>query len=307
MIFLSMARAGGCEFPMRIDFTKMHGLGNDFIVFDAPRDAPLPSREQLQRLASRHTGIGFDQALVLEAPRRPGTSIYYRIFNADGLEVEQCGNGARCVASLLHRRRGADPGALLLMDSPGGLVRARVRSASEVSVDMGVPSFDPRALPFEAPAEASLYALEVAGTTLEIGAVSVGNPHSVIFVERVDAAPVERLGPAIESHPRFPRRVNVGFVEVIDASNVRLRVYERGAGETLACGTGACAAVAVGRLLGRLASSVHVQARGGELRVDWEGPAAPIWLTGPATTVFEGNIELGDEHSQSSSVGVRRT
>jgi diaminopimelate epimerase len=280
---------------MRIDFTKMHGLGNDFIVFDAPRDTVLPSRAELRRLAARHTGIGFDQALVLEAPRRPGTSAYYRIFNADGAEVQQCGNGARCVAALLHARRGAGADQTLIMDSPAGVVRARVRSAHEVSVDMGVPSFDPRSLPFAAPAEASAYRLEVDGAALEIGAVSVGNPHAVLSVEDIDTAPVERLGPAIETHPRFAERVNVGFMQILDRDNVRLRVHERGVGETLACGTGACAAVAIGGRRGELGAQVRVHARSGELRVDWEGPGQPIWLTGPATIVFEGRVEVADE------------
>jgi diaminopimelate epimerase len=295
IIFSTPLVPENADLPMRIDFTKMHGLGNDFIVFDAPRGIPLPSRTQLRRLAARHTGIGFDQALVLEAPRRPGTSVYYRIFNADGEEVQQCGNGARCVAALLYARHGTGADQTLVMDSPAGVVRARVHSAHEVSVDMGVPSFDPRSLPFDAPEEANAYRLEVAGTALEIGAVSLGNPHAVLGVEQVDTAPVARLGPAIETHPRFAERVNVGFMQIVDRGHVRLRVHERGVGETLACGTGACAAVAVARKRGALGAEVRVHARGGELRVDWEGPGHPIWLTGPATIVFEGRVEVADE------------
>jgi diaminopimelate epimerase len=276
---------------MRIDFTKMHGLGNDFIVFDAPAGASLPSREQWRQLSARHTGVGFDQALVLETPRRPDTAVFYRIFNADGIEVEQCGNGARCIAALLHRRGRAATGNITL-DSPAGLIHARIQSAGTVSVDMGVPNFNPASLPFDASSEASVYQLEVAGTQVEIGAVSMGNPHAVLTVSSVDTAPVDRLGPAIESHRRFPKRVNVGFMEITDRSHIRLRVYERGTGETLACGTGACAAVAVGRLHGRLDADVHVRVRGGELRVNWGGPGQAIWLTGPAEVSFEGRVEI---------------
>ena len=276
---------------MRIDFTKMHGLGNDFIVFEAPAGAALPTAEQWRRLSARHTGIGFDQALVLQPPKRPDTAVFYRIFNADGIEVEQCGNGARCIAALLHHRGKATEGNLT-MDSPAGLIHARVLGAEAVSVDMGVPNFAPASLPFAASSEAHVYPLEVAGTQVEIGAVSMGNPHAVLTVASVDAAPVDRLGPAIESHKRFPKRVNVGFMEIVDRTHINLRVYERGTGETLACGTGACAAVAVGRHHGRLDAEVHVRVRGGQLRVNWAGRGEPIWLTGPAEVSFEGRVEL---------------
>jgi diaminopimelate epimerase len=276
---------------MRIDFTKMHGVGNDFIVFDAPAGTPLPSAAQWRQLSARHTGVGFDQALVLERPRRADTAVFYRIFNADGIEVEQCGNGARCIAALLHHRGRAN-GGTLTMDSPAGLIRARIQDPRTVSVDMGVPNFAPASLPFEAAAEADVYALDVAGTRVELGAVSMGNPHAVLTVASADAAPVERLGPAIESHPRFPKRVNVGFMEIADRSHIMLRVFERGVGETLACGTGACAAVAVGRRRGQLDAEVHVRVRGGELRVNWAGPGEPLWLTGPAEISFEGRVEI---------------
>src|SRR5215831_4060963 len=264
---------------MQLEFTKMHGLGNDFIVFDAPRDGRLPTAEEWRALSSRHTGIGFDQALVLEAPRRDGTQAYYRIFNADGGEVEQCGNGVRCLAAFLYRR-GSVPvngnHGELVLDSPAGMIRARVHDAHLVSVDMGVPNFDPKSLPFEASAEAHVYPLAVAGTEVEIGAVSMGNPHAVLTVASVQSAPVDRLGPAIEKHPRFPNRVNVGFMEIVDRTHIRLRVFERGVGETLACGTGACAAVAVGRRHGRLDSTVEVELPGGKLELSWAGPGEHI-------------------------------
>jgi diaminopimelate epimerase len=280
------------DFPaMRIDFTKMHGLGNDFIVFDAPSER-LPATAELRALAARHTGIGFDQALVLEPAKRAGTSVFYRIFNADGAEVEQCGNGARCIAALLHRRGRAPVGETVRMDSLAGEVRARILAPQSISVDMGMPSFDPRSLPFDAPADAPLHRLEAAGTEVEIGAVSMGNPHAVLVVSSVDSAPVERLGPVIETHRRFPKRVNVGFLEIVDRGHVRLRVHERGVGETLACGTGACAAVAVGRRRGLLDPEVRVRVRGGELRVNWEAPGEPIWLSGPAEVAFEGHVDL---------------
>jgi diaminopimelate epimerase len=275
---------------MRIDFTKMHGSGNDFIVFDSPAGQAAPPAELLRKLADRYTGIGFDQALVLEKTRRPDTAVFYRVFNSDGGEVEQCGNGARCIAALLYRRGQTRAGAVT-MDSPAGLIHARVLSGNVVSVDMGVPSFEPRSLPFDAPEQADAYSLEVGGQRVEIGAVSMGNPHAVLTVDSTDTAPVETLGPAIEKHSRFPNRVNAGFVEIIDRSHIRLRVYERGAGETLACGTGACAAVAVERKRGLLDASVLVTVRGGELRVHWERPGDNIWLTGPAEVSFEGHVE----------------
>jgi diaminopimelate epimerase len=277
---------------MRIEFTKMHGLGNDFIVFDAAAEEPLPTADQFRRLAARNTGVGFDQALIIEKAKRPGTSAYYRIFNADGIEVEQCGNGARCIAALLHRR-GQAPDGEFTLDSPGGLIRARVEDRT-VSVDMGIPDFEPRALPFDASAVSNLYKLDVdgRGRIVELGAVSIGNPHVVLSVPSVESAPVQELGPLIERHARFPKRVNVGFMEIVDRSNIRLRVFERGVGETLACGTGACGAVAVGRKQGKLDASVRVQVRGGELRVHWPGAGEHIWLTGPAEVSFEGRVDV---------------
>ena len=278
---------------MKIDFTKMHGLGNDFIVFDAADTEQVPSPAAVRRFASWRTGIGFDQALVLSPPRRPGTDVYYRIFNADGSEVEQCGNGARCIARLVATRAERRD-RTLSMDSPGGLVEARLRPDGLVSVAMGVPDFDPRSLPFEADGESASYRIDTAVGPVEFGAVSIGNPHAVIRVRSVRDAPVDSVGPAMENHARFPRRVNVGFLEIVAPDHVRLRVFERGAGETQACGTGACAAVAVGRRHGPLAEEVRVDVPGGRLIVQWPGPGEPIWLTGPAETAFEGHVEIPD-------------
>ncbi len=256
---------------MRINFTKMHGVGNDFIVFDAPRGTPLPTPGQFRALADRHTGIGFDQALVLHPARRADTTIYYQIFNSDGDEVEQCGNGARCIASLLYRQ-GRAPAGEFVMDSPGGLVRARLaqRGSGVRRNGRAVVRAGGAALRGTRTAGA-LRAHRRQRRRSKSARSRLGNPHAVLQVAAVDTAPVASLGPAIEGHPRFPRRVNVGFMEVVDRADIRLRVYERGAGETLACGTGACAAVIVGRQRGLLDRQVRVHVRGGELRVDWAG------------------------------------
>ena len=280
---------------MRIEFLKMQGLGNDFLVFDAPAGNPLDS-SKLRALADRHTGVGFDQALMLEAPRDADSRVFYRIFNSDGTEVEQCGNGARCIAALLYSRA-PQLGRHLLMDSMGGRVRAQIREDGLVSVDMGVPNFDPSALPMVAAgggalAEASSYSLSVDGVDLEIGAVSMGNPHAVLRVPDVKSAPMGRFGPSIESHTRFPRRTNVGFMQIVGRDHIRLRVHERGVGETLACGTGACAAVAVGRRHGLLDAEVKVDLPGGGAVVSWAAMGEHLWLTGPATTVFAGSIDI---------------
>jgi diaminopimelate epimerase len=277
---------------MRIEFLKMQGLGNDFLVFDAPAtaDSHLDSH-RVRALADRHTGVGFDQALMLERPRDAASRVFYRIFNSDGTEVEQCGNGARCIAALLYARA-PELGRDLVMGSVGGSVRAHVRDDGLVSVDMGVPNFDPRSLPMIATAEAPTYSLQVDGSEVQIGAVSMGNPHAVIQVADVKTAPVDRFGPSIEHHPRFPQRINVGFMEVAGRGHIRLRVFERGAGETLACGTGACAAVAVGRSRGLLDAEVRVDLPGGSAMVSWAAAGEHLWLTGPATTVFTGSIDI---------------
>jgi diaminopimelate epimerase len=278
---------------MRIEFLKMQGLGNDFLVFDAAGIAADTRMDSglLRALADRHTGVGFDQALMLESPRDAASRVFYRVFNSDGGEVEQCGNGARCIAALLYSRA-PQLGRDLTMGCPGGTVHARVRDDGLVSVDMGVPNFDPRSVPMQAEAYADTYSLTIDGTDLEFSALSMGNPHLVLRVADVKTAPVTELGPKIQQHPRFPKRANVGFMQILDRSHIRLRVFERGAGETLACGTGACAAAAVGQRLRLLDGEVRVDLPGGTALVSWAGPDQPIWLTGPATFVFTGSIDL---------------
>ena len=278
---------------MRIEFLKMQGLGNDFLVFDAPAaaaDAHLDS-SKLRALADRRTGVGFDQALMLEKPRDAMSRVFYRVFNSDGTEVEQCGNGARCIAALLYARA-PELGRDFAMGSAAGVVRARVADDGMVSVDMGVPDFNPRSVPMDAAAEAPRYTLHVDGADVEIGAVSMGNPHAVLQVPDVKTAPLERFGPSIENHARFPKRANVGFMQIVDRGHIRLRVHERGVGETLACGTGACAAVAVGRRHGLLDDDVRVDLPGGTARVSWTAAGGHLWLTGPAATVFSGSIDI---------------
>jgi diaminopimelate epimerase len=277
---------------MKIVFTKMHGLGNDFLIVEAPTGGARPDAAQWRRLADRHTGVGFDQALLLEAARAPQGAVRYHVFNADGSEAEQCGNGARCVARYLQLRGRAAADGSVRLDSASGPVAARVQGDGRVSVDLGVPDFEPRTLPFHVGGIAPSYVLEAAGERVEFGAVSIGNPHAVLRVAAVEGAPVERVGRALQGHADFPRQVNVGFMEVSDPAHIRLRVYERGAGETLACGTGACAAVAVGRNLGLLGADVEVHVRGGRLGVHWDGPGQHIWLTGPAEVAFTGEAEI---------------
>lgn len=287
---LPRAKSASCyAFRMLLPFTKMHGLGNDFIVLEVRNEADVPDPATLRRLADRHTGIGFDQALIIHPPRHSGTDVFYRNFNADGSEVEQCGNGARCVASLVAHQRGAER---LTMENIAGIVHAQLLADGRVSIDMGVPDFTPSALPFSADRQDLAYDIEVNGAQQSIGAVSMGNPHAVLTVADVLTAPVETLGPALESHSRFPRRVNVGFMQIVSPSHIRLRVYERGVGETRACGTGACAAVAVGRLRGVLTERVRVDMPGGELQIDWAGAGQPLWMTGPTAHVFDGRVEI---------------
>ncbi|MDW8258960.1 MAG: diaminopimelate epimerase [Gammaproteobacteria bacterium] len=276
---------------MRLEFVKMHGLGNDFLLIDLPTTGTLPTSAEWRALADRRTGIGFDQALVIGPPRAAEHTASYRIFNADGSEAQQCGNGVRCIAALLAAR-GHAPQRELQLESSGGVVRARVLDDGQVAVEMGVPDFRPSALPLLVPAEALHYTLQLADREVRFGAVSIGNPHAVLEVDDVDAAPVQTIGPALQRHSAFPQGVNVGFMQILDAAHIRLRVFERGAGETRACGTGACAAVAVGRRHGRLGAHVDVALPGGVLQIDWPGPGASLWMTGPAVEAFRGSVEL---------------
>ena len=276
---------------MNLKFTKMQGLGNDFVVLDAIADAIELSADQLRFVADRHFGVGCDQILQVERPRTPDTDFYYRIFNADGGEVEHCGNGARCLVRYVHDR-GLTQKNEIRVGTQSGVIVPRLEADGQVSVDMGVPSLDPRDVPFVAPAQALTYQLDLGNRIVEISALSLGNPHAVQIVPDVDTAAVGSEGPFIEAHARFPRKVNAGFMQVMSRSHIRLRVFERDAGETLACGTGACAAVVAGIRLGRLDSRVDVDARGGRLSIEWGGGASHVLMTGPAQTVFEGEIEL---------------
>jgi diaminopimelate epimerase len=276
---------------MKVRFTKMHGLGNDFVVLDAVHQSFIPTSAQARFLADRHFGVGCDQILVVEEPTRPDVDFRYRIFNADGGEVEQCGNGARCFARFVHDR-GLTEKREIRVETRAGIIAPRLEADGQVTVDMGVPRLTPSDVPFESDSSDVVQPLQVADKSFDITAVSMGNPHAVQLVVDVDDFPVGRYGPLIEAHPRFPRRVNAGFMEVIDRHTIRLRVYERGAGETLACGTGACAAVVTGILRGLLDTPVRVETRGGELTIAWAGMGSPVLMTGPAVTVFEGEATL---------------
>jgi diaminopimelate epimerase len=276
---------------MRLKFTKMHGLGNDFVVLDATRAPIALTGDQLRRIADRHLGIGCDQVLQVEPPRSPGTDFYYRIFNADGGEVEQCGNGARCFVRFV-RDTGLTDKHEIRVGTAAGIIVPRVESDGRVTVNMGVPDFEPARIPFQAQRRAPTYELEIAGAIVEISALSMGNPHAVQRVADVEGAPVLTQGPAIEAHVRFPKRVNAGYMQIIDRSRIKLRVYERGAGETLACGSGACAAVVAGIQQQWLDKLVTVATRGGDLGISWQGEGEPVMMTGPAVTVFTGEIEL---------------
>lgn len=276
---------------MRLRFTKMHGLGNDFVVIDGISQKVKLTPEKVRKLADRHFGIGCDQVLLVEVPNSPEVDFYYRIYNADGSEVQNCGNGARCFARFVRDRRLTGKRSIKV-ETAAGRMELNVQPDEQISVNMGVPILAPTDIPFEADAEALCYSLKLADTELEIGAVSMGNPHAVTLVDDIDTAPVEIWGPAVESHPRFPERVNAGFMQVISPSEVRLRVYERGAGETLACGTGASAAVVSGILRGLLDEKVTVHLPGGALSIEWAGPGQAVIMTGPATNVFHGQVKI---------------
>jgi len=276
---------------MSLKFTKMQGLGNDFVVFDAISQEVALSAEQVRRIADRRFGVGCDQLLLVEAAQQPGVDFRYRIFNADGSEVQQCGNGARCFARFVRDQGLTDKDAIVV-ETASGIITLYIEGDGQVRVNMGRPDFRPASLPFSVEGEQLRYDIAVGDERVTIGAVSMGNPHAVLQVEDVLHAPVERLGPLLESHPLFPEQVNVGFMQVVDPSHLRLRVYERGAAETLACGTGACAAMAVGRRWGLLDEAVRVSLPGGDLLIRWSGEGEELWMTGPATTVFEGTIAV---------------
>lgn len=274
---------------MKLPFSKMHGLGNDFVVIDAYTRPVDLSLEQLRWIADRHRGVGCDQILMVERPQSAEADFRYRIFNADGGEVAQCGNGARCFARFVYDK-GLTRKSTMRVETASGLISPCLLPDGNVRVDMGSPRWEPHEIPCLAAERALISTLEVASELVELSVVSMGNPHAVIVVDDTDLAPVATLGPQIECHPWFPERVNVGFMQVIDRHHIRLRVFERGVGETQACGTGACAAVVTGISRGLLSSPVDVQLPGGMLRIEWPGAEMPVMMTGPATWVFDGEL-----------------
>ena len=283
--------ANCCTTDMLLNFTKMHGLGNDFVVIDAINQQLQLSGEQSRRIADRHFGVGCDQILLIEKPHTADTEFYYRIYNADGSEVEQCGNGARCFARFV-REQGLTTSDVIDVGTAKGTIRLYLEENDQVRVNMGQPVLEPSAIPFIADEQQPTYSIQVGQQQLEITALSMGNPHLVTLVDDIDGAALERLGPLLERHPLFPQRVNAGFMTINSRTEIQLRVYERGAGETLACGTGACAAVVSGHLRNLLDERVLVHLRGGDLVISWAGPGEPVWMTGPATTVFHGSMNL---------------
>ena len=274
---------------MHFHFSKMHGLGNDFVVVDCITQNVFFSPDLIRRLADRNTGIGFDQLLIVEAPYDPETDFHYRIFNSDGGEVEQCGNGARCFARFV-RMKGLTNKYKISVSTKKGKIILNIGDDDQVTVNMGVPEFEPSKIPFKAKQREKTYILRAQDKTLFCGAVSLGNPHVVTVVEELSDALIGEIGPVLESHERFPERVNAGFMKVLSRSEIKLRVYERGAGETQACGTGACAAVAVGIAQGLLDENVTVHLPGGTLKIAWQGDGEPLYMTGPASHVFDGQL-----------------
>lgn len=277
---------------MRLKFTKMQGAGNDFVVVDAYTQSVSLSSGQIRRIADRHFGVGCDQLLMIEKPATADADFRYRIFNADGGEVEQCGNGARCFVRFVHDK-GLTDKREINVETARGIIKPKLEENGLVTVNMGAPRLSPEEIPFVADVAATTYSLDLGNEQVTVFVVSMGNPHAVQIVDNVDTAPVAMQGPIIESHPRFPNRVNAGFMQIIDAHHICLRVYERGSGETMSCGTGACAAAVAGIRLGKLQSPVHVSTRGGDLTIRWAGNDYPVLMSGPAMTVFEGEIEAG--------------
>jgi diaminopimelate epimerase len=288
---------------MRLRFTKMHGQGNDFVMIDGIRQPFTLARNQISFLADRHFGIGCDQLLVVEKPTRADVDFRYRIFNADGGEVEQCGNGARCFARFV-REEGLSDKAEIRVETLSGVIVPRIEANGDVTVNMGAPRFMPEEIPLKMDHKSAnaVYGIEVAGKVRAISALSMGNPHAVQVVENVDSAPVTTEGPLIENSPLFPNRVNAGYMQIVARDHIRLRVWERGAGETLACGSGACAAVVAGIRLGKLGPSVRVSTRGGDLTISWQGDGAPVMLSGAATTVYRGEIDLEKSINQGACI-----
>ena len=278
---------------MRLEFTKMHGLGNDFLMLDLVTQRVRLDEALIRRLSDRHFGVGFDQLLVVEPPHQPDVDFRYRIFNADGSEVSQCGNGARCFARFVRDRRLTRKDTLRV-ETASGIITLQIDSQGWVTVDMGPPRLEPSSIPFVADNAALDYRIEVDGELYQIAAVSMGNPHAVLRVDDVDSAPVATLGPRLESHPRFPERVNVGFMQVINRQEIKLRVYERGAGETLACGTGACAAAVAAMRWGLVDRDIKVHLPGGSLRIRWSHDNASVLMTGPTARVFDGTLRVND-------------
>ena len=276
---------------MLLRFAKMHGLGNDFMVVDLISQRVHLSPEQIRYLGDRNTGVGFDQLLLVETPQSPDVDFRYRIFNSDGTEVEHCGNGARCFAKFVHDQRLTGKREIAVQTSNGRMVLKMLKD-QWVEVDMGEPVLDPDQVPFDAPTQAPSYTLEQDGHNYTIGVVSVGNPHAVMIVDDVDAAPVVELGTKLEQHPRFPNKANIGFMQIIDRNTIKLRVFERGVGETKACGTGACAAVVAGQQQGLLDAKVTARLIAGDLTIDWQGPGHHLMMNGPTTHVYEGQIKL---------------
>ncbi|MCV6609729.1 MAG: diaminopimelate epimerase [Amphritea sp.] len=276
---------------MLVRFTKMHGLGNDFLVLDTVTQKVKVNSALVAKLADRNFGVGFDQMLIVEPPSSPDMDFRYRIYNADGSEVEHCGNGARCFARFVRDKR-LTAKETVAVETMNGPIYLTITEDKQVVVDMGVPVLEPQKIPFSADAHAAKYPIDVDGQNIDISAVSMGNPHGVLVVDSVDTAPVESWGPTLEKHQKFPQKANIGFMEIVSRNEIRLRVFERGAGETLACGTGACAAMVAGKLRGLLDDKVTVHLPGGPLLIEWPGGDQPLLMTGPATTVFEGQIFL---------------
>ncbi|MBD9678597.1 diaminopimelate epimerase [Pseudomonas sp. PDM18] len=276
---------------MLLRFTKMHGLGNDFMVLDLVSQHAHVQPRHVKQWGDRNFGVGFDQLLIVEPPSTPDADFRYRIFNCDGTEVEQCGNGARCFARFVVDKR-LTAKKTIRVETKGGMIELTMANDGQVIVDMGPPRLQPEQVPFQAGAEALSYPLEVDGQQYELAAISMGNPHGVLRVDDVDSAPVRTLGPKLEIHESFPQKANIGFLQIVNPHQARLRVWERGAGETLACGTGACAAAVAGIRQGWLQSPVQIDLPGGRLSIEWAGPGQPVMMTGPAVRVFEGQVRL---------------